>query len=255
MKFDKYFPSSVALQTHVKYFVISEMDTEAEYKVLPTSGLVIGFQYKGRLTTVEGTNKNLLNTAGITGISDGYKIFQSSANTGTVLIYFSETGFRHFASHPAHELLNLSLPLDFIFDKNKVAEVEEKLSNAITDTERLQIVERFLISQLKDIETDKLIVEAVKLIYQSSGTIRVKELNQKLNISQSPFEKRFRRVVGTSPKKFSSIVRFNTVTSALGNARSLTELCYDNGFFDQSHFIKDFRKFTGVSPEEFRNSL
>ena len=127
------------------------------------------------------------------------------------MVYFTEIGFTHFASHPANELFNLSLSLDHIFDKNSINEVEEKLSFATTDKQRIKIVEQFLVSQLKDIQTDKLIVEAVKLIYQSKGTIRIKELNEKLFISQSPFEKRFRKVVGTTPKKFASIVRFNTV--------------------------------------------
>ena len=100
-----------------------------------------------------------------------------------------------------------------------------------------------------------LIVEAVKLIYQTKGTIRIKELNQRLFISQSPFEKRFRKLVGTTPKKFSSIVRFNTILNSLTNTKSLTEICYENNFFDQAHFIKDFKQFTGDTPENFKRFL
>lgn len=126
---------------------------------------------------------------------------------------------------------------------------------ATTDRQRIKIVEQFFLSQLKDIQTDKLFVEAVKLIYQSNGTIRVKELNEKLCISQSPFEKRFRKVVGTTPKKFTSIVRFNTVLDSLSKAKSLTEICYENDFFDQAYFIKDFKHFTGQTPENFKRFL
>lgn len=199
MKFEKHFPTD-QLKPYIKYFVVSESDLESEYKVFPSSGLVIGFQYKGQLSTVHHTIESQLTTAGITGITDGYKIFRNSANIGTILVYFTETGFAHFASHPANELFNLSLSLDDVFDKNSVAEVEEKLAVASSDKGRIKVVEQFLISQLKDIQTDKLIVEAVKLIYQSNGTIRIKELIEKLFISQSPFEKRFRKVVGTFPK-------------------------------------------------------
>jgi AraC-like DNA-binding protein len=136
-----------------------------------------------------------------------------------------------------------------------VEEVEEKLAIATTDKQRIKIVGQFLLSQLKDIETDKLIIEAVKLIYQSKGTIRVKELNEKLFISQSPFEKRFRKVVGTTAKKFASIVRFNSVLDNMSETKSLTEICYENNFFDQAHFIKDFRQFTGDTPEKFKRFL
>lgn len=254
MKFEKHFPTD-RLKSYIKYFVVSENAVENEYKVLPSAGLVIGFQYKGKLTSIHNNIENKLHSAGITGITDSYKIFKNSADIGTILVYFTEIGFTHFASNPAHELFNLSLSLDDIFDKNNITEVEEKLANASSDKQRIKIVEQFLLTQLKDIETDKLIVEAIKLIYQSNGNMRIKELNEKLCISQSPFEKRFRKVVGTSAKKFASIVRFNTVLHNLSETKSLTQICFENNFFDQAHFIKDFKHFTGDTPENFKRFL
>lgn len=254
MKFDKHFPTE-KLKPYIKYFVVSENELESEYKVFPSSGLVIGFQYRGQLATIKNNTEDKLKSAGITGISDGYKVFKNSPDIGTILVYFTEIGFTHFASHPANELFNLSLSLGDIFDKNKVEEVEDKLTVATTDSQRIKVVEQFLLSQLKDIETDALIIEAVKLIYQSKGIIRVKELNEKLFISQSPFEKRFRKVVGTTAKKFASIVRFNSVLDNMSETKSLTEICYENNFFDQAHFIKDFKQFTGETPEKFKRFL
>ena len=254
MRFDKFIPAD-RLKPYIKYFIVSENELENNYKVLPSPGIVIGFQYKGKLVTIKDNKESKLTSAGITGIADSYKIFKHSAGIGTVLVYFTETGFAHFAANPANELFNVSISLDNIFEKSKVNEVEDKLATCITDKQRIKIVEQFLLSQLKNIQTDKLIVEAVKLIYQSKGTIRVKELNQKLFISQSPFEKRFRRVVGTTPKKFASIIRFNTVLDDLNKTKSLTEICYENNFFDQAHFIKHFKQVTGETPESFKRFL
>lgn len=112
-----------------------------------------------------------------------------------------------------------------------------------------------MLSQLKDIQKDKLIVEAVRLIYEHKGAIRIKESNEKLLISQSPFEKRFRKVLPPPQKKIASIVRFNAIVNDLGSARSLTDICYENNFFDQAHFIKNFRQFTGDTPENFKPFL
>lgn len=254
MKFEKHFPTE-KLKPYIKYFVVSESALEKEYKVFPSSGFVIGFQYKGQLAAIKENKVIKLNSAGITGITEGYKVFKNSPDIGTILVYFTETGFTHFASCPANELFNLSLSLDDIFEKDRVSEVEDKLAMAATDIQRIKVIELFLLAQLKDIETDKIVVEAVKLIYQSKGTIRIKELNERLLISQSPFEKRFRKVVGTTPKKFASIIRFNSVLDNLSNAESLTEISYENNFFDQSHFIKDFKQFTGDTPENFKRFL
>ncbi|WP_090624372.1 helix-turn-helix domain-containing protein [Parapedobacter indicus] len=254
MRFDKYIPIE-ALKPYIKYFVVSESECENEYKVFPSSGLVVGFQYNGQLSTVKDRAVNHLASAGITGITDGYKIFRGSANIGTILVYFTETGFSNFAMLPSHELFNLSIPLNDVFDARSINEVEEKLTCAATDNQRIKIVEQFLSSQLKDIQTDKLIAEAVKLIRQSKGAIRIKELNEKLGISQSPLEKRFRKMVGTTPKKFASIIRFNAVLDNLNHTKSLIELCYQHNFFDQAHFVKDFKQYTGDTPENFKRFL
>ncbi len=254
MRFDKYFPTD-RLKDYIKYYVVSENSLESEYKVFPSSGIVIGFQYKGQLSAIRNNAESKLTSAGITGISDGYKIFKNSSDIGTILVFFTEIGFTHFASHPANEVFNLSISLDNIFEESKVNEVEEKLAVASTDKQRIKVVEQFLLTQLKVLKTDKLIVEAVKLIYQSKGAIRIKGLNEKLFISQSPFEKRFRKVVGTTAKKFASIVRFNSVLDNMNETKTLTEICYENNFFDQAHFIKDFKQFTGATPENFKRFL
>jgi AraC-like DNA-binding protein len=254
MDFHKIIPPD-RLKPYVKHFAISESSQPRLYKVLPSTKLVLGFQYKGFLRSLENNVQNTLATAGITGIQNSFKTFENSVFTGTLLVYFTETGFAYFSSLPAHELFNQSVSLDNIFGKNKIFETEEKLSAAASHTHRIKIIEQFLLSQIKERKEDKLIVEAVKLIYQSNGLIKIKELTQQLFISQSPFEKRFRSIVGTTPKKFASIVRFNAVLNDLEKAKSLTDLCYEHHFFDQAHFIKDFKQYTGDTPENFKRLL
>ncbi|SFQ35080.1 helix-turn-helix domain-containing protein [Parafilimonas terrae] len=254
MSFYKITPTE-ELKPYVNHFAISESLQQHTYKVFPSTKLVIGFQYKGFLNSVENNLQNTLATAGITGIQNSFKTFENTVVTGTVLVYFTETGFTYFSSLPAHELFNQSVSLDNIFEKNKIEETEYKLSLAASHTGKIKIIEQFLLSQLKERKEDKLIVEAVKLIYQSNGLIKIKELTQKLFISQSPFEKRFRSLVGTTPKKFASIVRFNAVIGDLKKARSLTDLCFEHNFFDQAHFIKDFKQYTGDTPENFKRLL
>lgn len=254
MRFEKFIPTD-KLKPYVKFLVISENTQEKTYKVLPGTGLVAGFQYKGQLTSLKDDEENVLDKAGITGLQDKVRIFKNSSDIGTILIYFTETGMAHFTTCPANEFFNQSISLDNLFDKNKVLQTEEKLGNAKTDLQRIRIIEQFILSEWKERRDDRLIVEAVKLICQSKGTIRIKELNEKLFISQSPLEKRFRKIVGTSPKKFASIIRFNTVLNKLGNEKSLSDIAYENNFFDQAHFIKDFKQFTGDTPEQFKRFL
>lgn len=254
MRFEQVIPSG-RLKPYIRQIVISENAKEQTYKIFPSPGLVIGFQYKGYLSILNGSAENRLSLSGITGMSDRFKVFKNTVGIGTILVFFTEIGFARFSSCPAQELFNQSISLDNLFDKRKIEQVEESLARALTDSERIKAVEMFLEEQLKEKAEDQLIVKAVTLIYGSKGSIRIKELHQQLHISQSAFEKRFRKLVGTSPKKFASIVRFNTVLKNMGQEKSLTEICYDNNFFDQAHFIKDFKQYTGDSPENFKRFL
>lgn len=254
MRFEKVIPSE-RLRPYIRHIVISENAEEQTYKIFPSPGLVIGFQYKGQLSILNSSGENRLSPSGITGMSDSFKLFKNTAGIGTILVFFTEIGLAQFSSCPAQELFNQSVSLDNLFDKRKIGQVEEMLALALTDRERIRAVEMFLEQQLKEKTEDQLIVKAVTLIYGSKGSMRIKELHQQLHISQSAFEKRFRKLVGTSPKKFASIVRFNTVLKNLGQEKSLTEICYDNNFFDQAHFIKDFKQYTGDSPENFKRFL
>jgi AraC-like DNA-binding protein len=254
MKYKKVIPTE-RLKPYIKYFVISENILVNTYKIFPSTGLVIGFQYRGRLSTVKNSIETNLANAGITGISDSVKIYKNSAGIGTVLVFFTEVGLAFFTSCPANELFNQSISLDNIFNKQKISDTEEKLVLAETDKQRIHIIEQFLLSQLKDIQSDKLIIEAVKLIYKSKGLMKISDLGKNLFISKSPLEKRFRKLVGTSPKKLASIVRFNSVLDEIGRSKSLMEICYENNYFDQAHFIKDFKKYTGDTPENFKRFL
>lgn len=253
MRFDTFLPTE-PLKPYISHYAISENTSAETYKIFPSTNLVIGFQYRGKLATLTNNQLTPLATAGITGLSDGVKVFSNSADIGTVLVFFTEIGLAFFTACPANELFNQSLSLEHIFTKQLVANTEEKLALAQTDRERIRLVEQFLLSQRRDIQNDKLVMEAVKLIYQAKGAIKISVLSQLVNSSQSPLEKRFRKLVGTTPKKFASIVRFNTVLNNLRTTtKSLTEICYENHFFDQAHFIKDFRQFTGDTPETYRN--
>jgi AraC-like DNA-binding protein len=129
--------------------------------------------------------------------------------------------------------------------------LEEQLAEASTDPLRIEVVERFLISQLKASDPDPLVMAALALIHKSKGSLRIKDLALQLHTSASPLEKRFRQVVGASPKKFSSIVRLKHSIQQYPAAASLTDLGYEAGFYDQAHFIKEFRAVTGETPERF----
>jgi len=250
MRFDTYIPCDI-LKPYIKFFAVNEKKEEETYKVLPDTGIVIGFQYKGKLSHLVNKNEIQLDSSGLTGLQDSYRIFKNSSDIGTVLVFFKENGAGTFFKYPLHELFRESISLDHIILRSELLIVEEQICEAKTDLEKIKVVEQFLISRKKIAVTDAMVLAALTLIHKSKGNIRIKELMKQLHISQSPLEKRFRSQVGATPKKFASIVRFKHTVQHYNPKNSLTDLGYEGGYYDQAHFIKEFKNFTGDTPESF----
>ncbi|MFD2519554.1 helix-turn-helix domain-containing protein [Emticicia soli] len=253
MSFSTFIPSDV-LKPYIRLLAISEASEETEYKVLPNTALVMGFQYQGQLATVENTMLKPLNTAGITGIQDKYRVFRNSKDIGTVLVFFNETGAAYFFREPMHELFGESVSLENFVSQPVLNQIEEQLSVAQSHQQRITIIEQFLVARIQPIHADKLVQSAIQHIQLAKGNIRISELAKQLYTSKSPLEKRFRKIVGASPKKFASLVRFNALLKDYTLDKTLTELGYEAGYFDQAHFIHDFKVFTGETPEAYFNA-
>lgn len=250
MKFVSYTPCD-ALLPYIALFAISEQSGGPAYKILPGTGLVIGFQYHGSLAYINGNQTVPLAASGISGINDTYRVFKGSANIGSVLVFFRDGGAAPFFREPLHELFRESVSLDNFMLRSELLLLEERLCAAGDDARRIKVVEQFLLAKMRPLKPDALVTAAIGLIWQSKGTIRMADLAVRLNTSQSPLEKRFRKTVGATPKKFASIVRLKTIINDADKAASFTAMGYEAGFYDQSHFIKEFKQFTGETPEEF----
>ena len=253
MKFQVHLPCE-RLLPYVKHLVISENEQENSYRVLPDTALVIGFQYRGKLSYLEDDKQNPLATAGITGLRDTYRVFVNTAGVGSVLVVFRENGAARFMRTPLHQLFSESLSLEHFFSRASLAELEERLDAADSDVSRISLVEQFLIAQLEERPPDLLVSRALELIHGSGGTIRISELASLLHTSASPLEKRFRQEVGASPKQFANIVRARQVLKAIENGQE-GYAAYLSAFYDQAHFIKDFKKFAAVTPEQYLKGL
>lgn len=250
MKNIVYIPRDI-LKPFVSSIAIVESDEGAEYSVLPGTGLVMGFQYSGSISTIQSNGHSLLASAGISGLSDQRSIFRNAAGTGSVLVYFRAGGASPFFREPLHALFRESVSLDNFVVRAELLCLQEQLCEARSDRQRVNAVEQFLVNRLSTTPPDALVLAALDTIHKTKGNIRIAMLAKQLHTSQSPLEKRFRKAVGTSPKKYASIVRLNNVLQLGKRDASLTDIAYEAGFYDQAHFIKEFRTSTGESPEQF----
>ncbi len=96
---------------------------------------------------------------------------------------------------------------------------------------------------------------AVRAIAERSGCVRLCEVAEELNVSGRRFQQLFRDNTGLTPRRFASILRFETAVRLLrAPARpSLAQLGPLAGYFDQSHLAREFEQYAGTTPARFRD--
>ena len=98
---------------------------------------------------------------------------------------------------------------------------------------------------------------AIKMIEHAIGQVSVQDVADKVCLGIKQFERTFSKYVGVNPKKFASIVRFQNVMQMKRKhtSASMSQLAFENGYYDQSHFIHDFKSLTDLTPKAFFNDL
>jgi len=253
MTVNTYTPAAV-LKPFIKNYLVIESSSGDVNRVLPDTSLVMAFRYKGNVNySTDGIETNIPVSA-ISGLRRSARLINYSQGAATLLVIFKEAAASIFLKAPLHELFEDSVPLYNFISSQKLAEIEEQLSGAKNNFERINLIERFLLAQIKGANADKLVLAAIEKIHAAKGFYKIKELANSLYISQDAFEKKFRKATGASPKHFSSIIRLRNVISTGKQQQNFTELAYNAGYFDQAHFNKDFRLFTGQTPSGFFKS-
>ena len=173
--------------------------------------------------------------------------------SGIISARFLPDGISPFINLPVSSLENKAVPLaEVFFEDGK--KLEEKMLKANDNKERIKLIETFLLSRLTEPTTiDTITKSCVEVIFQSKGQIGLAELADKMNINRRNMERKFIAAIGISPKQLARVARLQATLKMLEQKKftSLTEIAYENGYFDQAHFIKDFKEFTGISPKSF----
>ncbi len=242
--------ASPALRPFIKRFLVVEFPFLYADMHLPDTNPVAAFTLRGGVR-VDG--HLCAPPAAFTGPRVTLRTHEHRNNHAVLLAIFTPVGAAAFLKVRLEELAgttaaNLSDILDRPADLNRL---HEELAGAQSQGQRVQQLENFLLARIRVSAPDPLVAAAVAWIEQNTGGKRIAELAGHIGLSQSALERRFRRIVGISPKTFASVVRLRRAVRLRKAGDDLTSVAHAAGYFDQSHFIKDFRRATGSSPEEF----
>ncbi|AEV99311.1 hypothetical protein A4D02_32435 [Niastella koreensis] len=158
----------------------------------------------------------------------------------------------------AHELTGSCVDLGLVQHKKEKV-LQDELLTATGIEEQINLISASLLKAAEQHpeKRDSITCFAISEIARGKGEVSFAELQKQLQLSERTLERRFKQSIGISAKLFSRICRFQESLNQLrkNNYDKLSDIAYENGYADQSHFIRSFKEFTGVSPFDYHKQL
>ncbi len=224
------------------------------HRIVP-SGLLELIFYQDEKPVASVKEKAINESTMITGQLNDYYDLKITGKVSLFSIIFQPHGLSAFLNIPLEYLFNQTIPLKFVFG-NAVDELETKLFEAKTFAKRIMLIEDYLLKllQKKGLKHNfKRINNTIGTINQSRGGVGIEQLASEACLGRKQFERTFAEHIGTSPKQFLRIVRFQNAIDIKSKDKkiNLTDLTYQCGYYDQAHMINDFQKLSGMSPKQY----
>ncbi len=200
---------------------------------------------------VDAGGQSHLPLSGVKGLARTYRLVHYSSGAAILLVNFRDGGAAAFLDAPMNEFFGTYVSLDGVMNQARVQELEGKLFHSGTDPQKVSRVADFLVSSLRQPPMDSLVLETVRAMKSFGGRVRIRDLTRELTIKRGLLREKIQPVIGTSPKRYASILRLLELITRYTPGTSYTEAALAAGFFDQAHFINDFKAFTGKTPRDF----
>ena len=191
----------------------------------------------------------------IIGIKSKAHFVKVNSGMNTIGVRFKPGGFSSFTNVASDLFRDNCIPASEVFGK-KINDLELHLIKAKYYKDKVEIIEKFLLSELNVNNKKEEFINWINTIYTNPQNNNISLLSKDKNVNYKQLERRFIQYLGITPKSFWKIVRFNNALRLWSDSQqaNYTELAYNAGYADQSHLIKEFKMFTSKCPGEYFQS-
>lgn len=218
--------------------------------IIPTGYVSLFFHRANPLFSVE--KNETYPQVYICGQSTTYSNLLLTGTTDMVCIDFLPYGAKLFFDMPIFKLKEQTISLDLLEEPEWV-ELGKRLVDMSSNEYCVKLIEQFLMKRFLYAKEYNLRRMFATINAINSGQTEIEQLAKISCLSYKQFMRVFSEYVGTNPKDFLRIVRFQKALYILQTQPkiSLTQLSYECDYYDQAHCIKEFKQFSGYTPSEY----
>ncbi len=167
-------------------------------------------------------------------------------------IRFYSGALRHFFNVDLSEITGELVGAEYL-PCQRFSDLYQLIYKESNYTKRANICENLLLQNYKPQPRSRF-DQALDLIYQSSGNVKISDVADRVAWSSRHLNRLFQLYTGLNTKTFAKIIRLQKACKQVYlTPNEPLNSNFDLGFFDQSHLIKDFQKHLLSKPTEFSN--
>jgi methylphosphotriester-DNA--protein-cysteine methyltransferase len=243
---EKYPIRNPLLAKYIRFFWMLRADRmRYDHAVTPQRNINLKFNVGGADLFARdegGTAETRVGTAFFTGLHDRRSSMRITGGGAAdiVGVSFFPYGFYPFLGVPMKDFRNALVDTDAAGFRAG-SRIAEKLAAAPDAATRLQLLE----------DEFAALLEKGKRIPDDAWALFTNRCGSDIGLRRR--ERMFDKYVGVSMTGYALLDRFHAGLKQLlaADYARLSDIAYDNGYFDQTHYIRNFKRFSGQSPSRF----
>lgn len=234
---------------HYWFMKITDILAE-QVRIVPSGNISLIFHRGNRIFSA--TEDTFQPQAFLCGHETVYNDLEYTGQIDMICVVFQPVGAKAFFNLPINEVNGIRVDIHDLNDQ-LLTDLQKSLEDAQTDEHCVLLIEQFLLNRIKSLADYNLrrIDTAIRQINTQQTELNI--LAEKSCLSPRQFNRVFTEYVGTGPKEFQRIVRFQRTLFVLQSQPeiNMAQLAAACGYYDQPHLIKEFKIFSGYTPIEY----
>ncbi|AWI26232.1 helix-turn-helix domain-containing protein [Flavobacterium pallidum] len=209
-------------------------------------------------TEKDGKGKERLLQWSLFGKSPSVEDWKLGLNATTIVYFFKPFEMACLFNISSDKLSEIPFDLSD-WNASKYNELQQQLMHAKSPSEKLSLFDNLLISEFhNNKQISDIIRHATDTMMLNPDAAVLPEILNTLNINERTLQRLFKKYIGVTPTQYRRACQFQLSFGQLHANRfdKISDVAFDSGFSDQSHFIRSFREFTSITPNDYvKNGL